>query len=85
MRTLRCLVITALLVQRTYAAPAGGELTNPAADPSELQADAFVTLKGGSVSAGIGYQWGRGSISASGVKISLAGTHGCPQSDAQQR
>jgi hypothetical protein len=74
------LTATALLLQPVHATPAGDEVTSLAADPSKDQADALVTLKGGLISAGIGYEWGHGT-----VKVSLAGTRGCPHSNAQKR
>jgi len=66
MRMLCGLVATALLSQPVYATPAGDEVTNLAAAPSKVHADALVTLKGGLVSAGIGYEWGHGTVTYQG-------------------
>jgi hypothetical protein len=71
MRMLCSLVATALLLQPVYATPAGDGQAVPTADPSVGQADAVVTLKGGLVSAGIGYGWGHGTVTYRGQEYAF--------------
>jgi hypothetical protein len=67
MRMLCGLLVTALLFAPRCALPADNELAALAADPSsKVPADAIVTLKGGLVSAGIGYEWGHGTVTYQG-------------------
>ena len=56
--TMISLVAGTLLCTAAYA----GEAESSAPVANEAQADATVTLRGGSVAAGIGYTWGHGEL-----------------------
>lgn len=56
--TIVSLVAGALLCTAAYA----GDTESSAPVANDAQPDATVTLKGGSVAAGIGYTWGRGEL-----------------------
>lgn len=59
MRILWCLAALSVLASRL---PAQEGLSSLAVDPTKVPADATVILKGGLLSAGVGYEWGRGIV-----------------------
>jgi hypothetical protein len=61
--TMISLVAGTLLCTATYA----GSTESSAPVANEAKPDATVTLKGGSVAAGIGYTWGRGEVTYGGT------------------
>ncbi len=68
MRILVCLMAAALLMTPMHARSAD-DSSAPA--PTRASADATLRLKGGLVSAGIGYEWGRGTLSYQGKEYAF--------------
>jgi hypothetical protein len=60
MRLIGRFIAATLLLGLVSSMSAAGEM------PPVPNADAFVTLRGGLVSAGIGYEWGRGTVTFQG-------------------